>query len=472
MGRATNSPRTGGFEMKPALTQSRGLFGPGLTTILSQWRVASVLMMMLWSGSVFGQETRTLLLPPLVSGVDSETARLVEESLGNVLTQQGDRVVRLSDLDSDESARVVSGECQGACLSRLLERSGADQLIQPRISRSGQGYIVQMQFLTSTDGENLEAVNGQEPVVVWLPNEGPGTVHGRLARALSTTQPRTESEFEPDPTPVPIEGGFMVAVQGSAATLRIVPAPPDSEVVVRQENIEDGSTRVRITVRKPGFESAQLVLYPGGSGQQTIQVTLNELPNAESPDALATCTPAGALWRSAILPGWGQYCKGQTLRAGLFFGGFVLTTYNYLSTVQQYRAALSDLRNESRSNALVLALAAYSSTFSFNDAYRYFNNDYLLVQFSDEYVEGKLDRFDCYASSCGSARRLRDERDQAPYLIGIVYIWNLLDAYFAAGAMPESGDETVQADTAGYDFSLAPEPEGGQRAGFSVHWRF
>lgn len=463
--------------MRDPVASSRAFLWHRLTTRQSRLAAASIVLLSFVPGSVFGQATTVLLLPPLASDVSSETARLVEESLGNVLTQQGDRVVRLSDLDSDESARVVSGECQGLCLVQLLERSGGDRLIQPRISRSGQGYIVQLQFLTSDDGESLVAVDGQEPVVVWLPNEGPGTVHGRLARALSETRASTESERQSQPTPVAVAGGYVVAVQGSEAILRIVPDPPDSEVAVQQEPFggEGGVTRVHITVRRSGFESAHLLLHPGGSGEQTIEVTLTELPNQEDAHAVSSCTAVGALWRSAILPGWGQYCKGQTLRAGLFFGGFLLSSYNYQNSIERYRSALDDFRTENLVYRSSLAVAASSMVSSVNDpAYSvafYSASDVLLSLADRSYLEARLD-FDCPLATCDRAQEARDDRDRAPYLIGLVYIWNLLDAYFASGAAADSGNASVRAETAEYDFSLAPEPDGGQRMRLGIHWRF
>ncbi|MCP5485007.1 MAG: hypothetical protein H7A22_05700 [Spirochaetales bacterium] len=439
----------------------------GLIVFLSAW------------SSLAAQSPAVLLLPPLAPDVDQETARLVEESLGNVLQQRGHRVVRLSDLDEDQAARAVAANCGDACHAEVLLAARCEWLVRPRLSRSGSGYMVRMQFLERAGGRLEPVEENTTPIEVWLPNEGPGTIQGRLARALrehpvvQNTADTQQSTPTRDVAVQGSDGDYLIAVQGSAAVLRIRPDPPDSEVQVRTTEDENGVRTVHVVVRREFYKPVELHLRPGGSGEQTIEVVL-ESTGAGEPDEqlVGDCTRLGALWRSAILPGWGQYCKGQSLRAGLFFSGFLVTGYNYVSSALEYRKALQGLRTESRENALFLALLAYQTTFTFNSAYRYFSTD-LLLQFDKNYVEGKLDRFDCYASSCGRARRLRNDLEQAPYFFGIVYVWNLLDAYFAGGAVaPGAGDAATGTDSATYDFSLAPETAGGQRAGFSVRWTF
>lgn len=52
----------------------------------------------------------------------------------------------------------------------------------------------------------------------------------------------------------------------------------------------------------------------------TVSDTVGSSSISVRPDSSARLTPRGALWRSALIPGWGQLSMGHPFKAALFFG--------------------------------------------------------------------------------------------------------------------------------------------------------
>lgn len=62
--------------------------------------------------------------------------------------------------------------------------------------------------------------------------------------------------------------------------------------------------------------------------------SLNEKPNFDSVE-LTTKYGIHGLWRSAIVPGWGQFHKGSNLKGGLILGGTVMLASSIIFTENQ-----------------------------------------------------------------------------------------------------------------------------------------
>ena len=90
-----------------------------------------------------------------------------------------------------------------------------------------------------------------------------------------------------------------------------------------------------------------------------------------APDSLQQLTPRGALLRSAVLPGWGQYYNKRPLKA-LFFGaataGFLGATLVEIHSLSQARTPEDHQDRAARRNTRFLYLLG-TATFAALDAY-------------------------------------------------------------------------------------------------------
>ncbi len=79
----------------------------------------------------------------------------------------------------------------------------------------------------------------------------------------------------------------------------------------------------------------------------------------------AITTFRGALTRSLILPGLGQYYRGQKLKGGIFMGAFAFLVWNYSQT----RADYNDVRATSAADIAVPVIALQDRALLVNVAY-------------------------------------------------------------------------------------------------------
>lgn len=114
---------------------------------------------------------------------------------------------------------------------------------------------------------------------------------------------------------------------------------------------------------------------------------------------------AGALGRSAILPGWGQFYKGESLKGTLFTSGFLLLTLTSAATYSNFQSKKSEY--ESAQKVDILANLTYTG-FSPLGIYSYNQANSLSSQ----------------VNQAGSVAQI------SLYSLGGLYIFNLFDAYF------------------------------------------
>lgn len=195
-----------------------------------------------------------------------------------------------------------------------------------------------------------------------------------------------------------------------------------------------------------------LSLTPGAYGQVADSVFTqppdtviqdDALPEA-SPDTLAPAhSPRGALWRAAVLPGWGQAYNHQYVKMPFVYAGFVgvawLLVYNNKNYLL-YRHAYQYRAWAERPKPGVP-----------NPAERY----------KDEYEQVKARYGYNREIESGALRNARDgfrrNRDLSYFGIGIFYGLTILDAYVAAHLFDFDIDENLSA-------RLGPSPAGGTLA--------
>ena len=136
-----------------------------------------------------------------------------------------------------------------------------------------------------------------------------------------------------------------------------------------------------------------------------------------------------ALWRSALIPGWGQYEKGEHWKAGSFSLAMVGGAFIAYEGNRHYRQARKDLatNNNPFSSTSILASNFGASTYPSNSelldpVYMYF------------YTEPFLSRQK-------SADRHYSQIQAAGVFLGLVYVWNLVDAFYSGNGSKSASRE-------------------------------
>lgn len=124
------------------------------------------------------------------------------------------------------------------------------------------------------------------------------------------------------------------------------------------------------------------------------------------PDAI------GALWRSALLPGWGQWARGEKLAGGMFAAGTILGSFALYETNRVYRATAHDLDSLGNPLAVIALVSTTSQIPAISDPvfFTLYNQPFIARR-------AKLES------------QLQNQRI-AGAAIAFVYTWNLIDAFF------------------------------------------
>ena len=157
-----------------------------------------------------------------------------------------------------------------------------------------------------------------------------------------------------------------------------------------------------------GHAVAQDVTTPPDTLAQRVKVAPDSLVQTQpAPDSLVKTpvTPVGALWRSAVVPGWGQWKNGQAYKIPFIYGG--LGALIGLAVYNQGKATTAD------------------------EANLYFRDPEMYAAFEASY--------NSYLPSTPTDSQLRTvrdghlrNRDLSIIFTTLVYALNLLDAYVNA----------------------------------------
>ncbi len=136
-----------------------------------------------------------------------------------------------------------------------------------------------------------------------------------------------------------------------------------------------------------------------------------------------------ALWRSAVLPGWGQYHRGETYKAAGILGGTVLSLLLIRNAQGSYNSAQTDYDNTAN-----LALLFPSERESIG-----------LTLFNISQTQAIADRQN-EAASRGTL---------FVGLLGAVYVYNLIDAAFFGGSPANPGKTALLGGNGRFSFAFA-----------------
>ena len=131
-----------------------------------------------------------------------------------------------------------------------------------------------------------------------------------------------------------------------------------------------GATASSDAVTAPGGESGAAEVLKRADPDTAAAGAAADTANRELPTAKARPTPKGALWRSALIPGWGQLRNGRYFKAVLFSAaaaGFAGASISETRNLDRAEAPERQAAAGRRNTRLLLFIA--TATFSALDAY-------------------------------------------------------------------------------------------------------
>lgn len=116
-------------------------------------------------------------------------------------------------------------------------------------------------------------------------------------------------------------------------------APDEAKDQEAKQRLEE---QKRLEAEKDEKEKAELERLLAEKEKELERIKKECAPLKAEADARAAASKkfgSSSIWRSAVLPGYGQIYRGDRLRGGAFLGATLLTGYYYYSTYREYNSA-------------------------------------------------------------------------------------------------------------------------------------
>ena len=100
-----------------------------------------------------------------------------------------------------------------------------------------------------------------------------------------------------------------------------------------------------------------LVLPSMGKAQSKISdtaIATKEVTASEKQVDVSTHSPSAALWKSAIIPGWGQIYNRQAWKVGIIYGGAAVATYLGIDNYRNAQKFKTEYINRNEGNTAEL----------------------------------------------------------------------------------------------------------------------
>lgn len=100
-----------------------------------------------------------------------------------------------------------------------------------------------------------------------------------------------------------------------------------------------------------------LVLPSMGKAQSKISdtaIATKEVADLEKQADVSTHSPSAALWKSAIIPGWGQVYNRQAWKVGIIYGGAAVATYIGIDNYRNAQKFKTEYINRNEGNTAEL----------------------------------------------------------------------------------------------------------------------
>lgn len=433
----------------------------------------SVALLILFATSLFaepvllGQVRRDKNLPDNLE----KLAAALEQDFAAVLQSLGAEVVFESKLmqNNPQLRSVEFRSCtDSACVGRILKITGEKTAVIPVLERTRNSENLSVRVFRMSGDKILE-----ESLVILFVNIERTKRRAALETVLVQSFPRRSDQNRNAPETLPVKPQPQnpeearkeqePAKPTQAKTLiRIVTDPGGADVYVDGKlagqsplEIESNGEMRTLRVTKPGFQEATMPVRTAGR----LEIIVNLIPDRppasaeQQADQRPPAGPAfsgsypywGAFARSLLLPGFGQYHKGDNGKALLFgagaFGAAGLSLYNS----NEERRRFGQVREYYRQSGAFLFVGTTSTVISQYGLLQYLlhgERDYLNLVISS-----------CQSKACNGYLNARRNTRLSLYTLGGIYVWNALDALLAGGPASSSSQ------AGGFSWAAAPVVE-------------
>lgn len=329
-----------------------------------------------------------------------------------------------------------------SCLAGIIKEQNLMGAILPRLYRDANGYMLEVEiFQTGKSGP----VPMRKLVRILIPEldlESLQIAARNAARIIF--EPKKEQSNNGGTGNVQILSGEVSSATSAKLNIKTIPA--GAKISLRYKNNAGSNiSSVEVVVEKDGYQTQHLIVDPHDAGQFTVHLKLisGKDPDSEKKEPLPQrldCWPCwGAMGRSMVLPGWGQAYKNSDLKGGLFGGFFVASIINYFYWDQRVQLALTEYgASLSRIYLSSSLLQATSALYSGNSSAYNSSTSVLYIWQYGILLEGNLSSLGegaktCSLPACKRYQSATRNREYAIYLVGSLYLWNVLDALISDG---------------------------------------
>ncbi|MCE9598790.1 MAG: PEGA domain-containing protein [Spirochaetia bacterium] len=400
------------------------------------------LALLVFLASVTSIVAQPVLLRPIqIEGQDAklrDLAKSIEKDLFDVLTGKGLQIVSESTLKSEERG-VISGSCTDACILSLAKRTNFTRVLVPILQKKKDSENFLCYLYTVQEGRITE-----NNVLVLFINLPESRRKAAIASVMVELFPGTASVAPAASRDLPTPP----KVKQSAGSIRLVSDPVGASVFV--DGIQVGVTPFDLvnngkmqSVRIAMSNYEEIVLPIRASAQSEIMFTLQKLESRNAATDQATRQSAsatkgpywGAFARSLILPGWGQYSKGDESAFWFGLGSAVFAGSAVYADGQARNLRHRIVAPNKLSSIFFLASSESQSVSTAAVAL------YLIVPSagSPSNLGG------CRSSICKSYRQLDEASRVSAGMFGAMYLWGLLDALLASVPAKKSNSFSFRA---------------------------
>ncbi|MCB1307706.1 MAG: hypothetical protein KDK30_05990 [Leptospiraceae bacterium] len=447
------------------------------------------------------QDGRIIYLAPIQSEANSVQADdlvLLRQVIRQELVLANYLPALPEDLRTHPSLNNIDPtNCEAECLLRVLRELPADMFWQPIIRPGSNGFVLEFRLYQLGEQDIIELE--RRPAPVYLTDFTESNIRRRVAHSLEnflksdanrvadTSENRNGNTTNRNTGDEP---GVYIVTPADARGVRLIAEPADSDVRVRRTVDSNGRLILDITVSRSGYRTAQLKLEHSQTENHVLVVQLEKASTASEPrieqsERESSSNSAGtppywnALWRSALLPGWGQYYKNDDFTGGILMTLFFTSAMHLAFAEERYQHQMTEYRRYYELSSIFLYEMAAVATPTYNSQRSSLTStqQYLIIsmlQAADKkFLERQIDT--CFIGGrCQRARRAKEYRDASIGLLALVYLYNLIDAAFLGGGTEyASAINKNNESNWNYELTSGPDDDGfGLRYAGSLTFHF
>lgn len=390
-------------------------------------------------------------------------AAALNQDLKTVLESKGLQVTTQGAAEAAKPALRAIKECKNAeCARAIYDKAGYTQILVPILQRN-KGSENLLCYLYRVDGDRITDENllilfinlprderraaiasvmvqffpdATGPVAEVKPAEPEKKPEERKPEPEIARKPeeakdqtrRDQKEENPEQSPKPER-----EPERTGPSLIRIASNPIAEVFIDGTRVgttpfempADGTLK---TVRLTAKDHDDLVVPLRSMKSMEIMLTLRRIRDY-APPSRSDVSPLGALARSLVLPGWGQYASGNQLSSYLFGAGSALALSTALYSAKDMRQSRTKIVEQQRNFDLyVYAYGSGSTNLFLTQA------GFASFASRDAFFENNLTN--CSSRECSHYRQAKSIHRNALGAFAILYLWNAVDAFLSAPSFP------------------------------------